>query len=195
MTSDVAVLRAKTNALLERLRHATAVLDAERESLAIAEERVACVQQAQEIVQTVAQAVEQQVHARIAEVVSRCLRAVFDDPYEFRVEFDRRRGRTEARLVLVRDGIALDDPLNEVGGGVVDVAALALRIACLLLCRPACRRLLVLDEPFRNIRGDENRRRTRELLLGLANDLGMQIILNTDIPAYRLGTVLELGGC
>ena len=75
----------------------------------------------------------------------------------------------------------------------VDVAALALRLACVVLARPPRRRLLVLDEPFRFVRGRENRARTRRMLTGLAGDLGFQIILCTDIPEYRLGMIVEMG--
>jgi ABC-type uncharacterized transport system YnjBCD ATPase subunit len=94
--------------------------------------------------------------------------------------------------VFIKDGVVLDDPLNEVGGGVIDVASLALRLSCILLMRPPMRRLLVLDEPFSNIRGESNKARTREMLQMLATEMGIQIVINTDIPAYRLGTVVEL---
>lgn len=153
--------------------------------------------EAQRILQAVAQAVQQEVHTRIACVVSRCLAAVFDDPYEFRIAFDQKRGRTEARLILERRGVEFDDPVNQVGGGVVDVAALALRLACLMLARPLARRLLVLDEPFKNVRGAAYKARVRDMLTGLAEELGVQFILNIDLdvyPEFALGTVVRLGG-
>lgn len=147
---------------------------------------------AQQIVQSIAQTIQQQVHQQIATVVTRCLTAVFDEPYEFSIQFVQKRGKTEAQLQFTRDGLVLDDPLNEVGGGVIDVAALALRLAVILLSRPPRRRLLVLDEPWKNIRGEQNRTRTRQMLQRLAEELGIQFIINTDIPAYRLGTVVEI---
>ena len=107
--------------------------------------------------------------------------------------FDRKRGKTEAQLVFERDGVQLEDPLNEIGGGVVDVAALALRLSSILLSRPPMRRFLALDEPFKSIRGKENRARTRLMLQRLAEDLKLQILINTDIPEFQLGTVVELG--
>jgi len=151
------------------------------------------VEEAQRIAQSVAQAIQQTVHRRIADVVSRCLLAVFDEPYSFKIEFDRKRGKTEAVMVFERGGAKLDDPLNEIGGGVVDVAAFALRLACLLLKRPAGRRMLVLDEPFKCLRGGQNRARTRVMLERLSEELGLQLLICTDIPEYRLGTVVELG--
>jgi DNA repair exonuclease SbcCD ATPase subunit len=150
---------------------------------------------ARAIVQEISAAVQQKVHDKIAGIVEKCLATVFEDAYEFQIRWDCKRGKTEAVLMFVRDGIELDDPLNQVGGGVIDVAALALRLASILLCNPKRRKLLVLDEPLKNVRGKENRRRVRNLLQSLADDMGMQIILNVDIdsyPEFSLGKLVEI---
>jgi len=93
-----------------------------KEGLMKAEEALVNLETAQEIVQTVAQSIQQQIHTRIADVVSRCLSAVFDEPYEFRIIFEQKRGKTEARLIFVRDEQEID-PMTAAGGGVIDVAA------------------------------------------------------------------------
>lgn len=148
--------------------------------------------EAQEIVQGIAQTIQQKAHEQISSVVTRCLNAVFEDAYDFRIKFERKRGKTEAKLVFSRDGVEFDDPLNEIGGGVIDVAALALRLSCILLSRPYKRRFVVLDEPFKNIRGLDNKERTRKMLLKLAEELKIQFVINTEIESFQLGTVIEL---
>ncbi len=187
--------RERVDELTTRRRIASESADRERAELEAGRSHLEAVGTARGIVQGVAQTVQQRAHGQIAAVVTRCLAAVFDDPYEFKIRFDRKRGKTEAVLAFERDGLILEDPLNEVGGGVVDVAALALRLACIMLSRPPRRRLLVLDEPFRNVRGVGNKRRMRRMLLRLAEDTGFQIVLNVDADAYpefRLGKVIEL---
>ena len=150
------------------------------------------VESAQSIVQGIAQAVQQKVQEKISAVVSRCLEAVFgDDAYEFAIRFDQKRGKTEARIVFVRDGKEFDDPLNEVGGGVLDVASLALRLACIIMSKPAVRKLLILDEPFSAVRGVKYRNRTRKMLERLSEEMGIQWIISTDVEAFRLGTVVD----
>lgn len=178
-------------------RHRTACDQVEREERALYEvkDRLKCVAEAQEVLQSIAEGIQQQAHEQIRGIVSRCLEAVFDDPYEFVIRFEKKRGKTEAVLAFVRDGLELDDPLNEVGGGVIDVAAFALRVACVFLARPVRRRLLVLDEPFRNLRGSGNKRRLRVLLLSLSDELGMQFLINVDrdsYPEFALGKIVEL---
>lgn len=152
--------------------------------------------EAQSIIQLIAQTMQQKAHKRISGLVSRCLSSVFSEPYEFRIVFDRKRGKTEARMEFERDGIVLDDPFNQIGGGVIDVAALALRLACIMMVQPRRRRLLVLDEPLKNVRGKQNRHRVRLLLETLAEEMDMQIILNVDIdsyPEFAVGDILEIG--
>ena len=145
---------------------------------------------AQAHVQKVAQTVQQQVHRQVASVVTRCLAAVFDKPYAFEIEFARKRGRTEAALWLVRDGKKYD-PKDGVGGGVRDVAALGLRLAKLLLELPRRRRLLVLDEPFRNL-SKKYRPKMVALLNSLSRELGVQFVIVTHESEYVIGKVVEL---
>ncbi len=155
-----------------------------------ADERCANTEEAQQILQTVAKVVQQVVHNRIAGVVSRCLESVFDEPYEFRITFDRKRGRTEAELSFVRGGLEVD-PLTASGGGVVDVAAFALRLACLKLAKPPIRQLVVLDEPFRFVSVDY-RPRVKEMVERLAKDMGIQFVIVTHMEDLRIGKIIEL---
>lgn len=150
------------------------------------------VEKSQAVVQEIAQQIQQVAHAQVASVVSRCLRAVFgDEAYEFRILFEQKRGRTEATLVLRRGDVVLDDPLHEAGGGVIDVASFALRLACLLLARPHRRRLLVLDEPFKHL-DKENQQRAGLLLQSLAEELGVQFVIVTHSDYLKVGKVIEL---
>jgi len=184
------------NELLLKRSNAVAMLEAEEEELEQVTIDLDHSEQAHAIILNIAQTIQQTVHARISNTVTRCLNSVFSDPYEFQIQFERKRGKTEARMVFLRDGLVLDDPLNQVGGGVIDVAAFGLRLACIMMIRPRRRRLLVLDEPLKNVRGKDNRMRVRMLLESLAEEMDMQIILNVDIdsyPEFAIGNVLEMG--
>jgi DNA repair exonuclease SbcCD ATPase subunit len=164
----------------------------ERRELAAAQERLEQILTAQKLVQEVAEQVQTRAHQQIASVVTRCLKAVFgDDAYEFKIRFSQKRGRTEAQLLFVRDGLEIE-PTEAAGGGVIDVAAFALRLACLVLIRPQKRKLLVLDEPFRFL-SQEFRPAVRELLETLARETGIQMIVVTHIPELQIGKVIELG--
>lgn len=188
---SVTAIRKKTDKLLAEYRHAKRCVTEEKEHLAAASDAVQNAQEAQGILQGIAETVQNQAHQRIASVVSRCLEAVFgDNSYEFRIRFESKRGRTEANLVFVRDDEELE-PTEASGGGVVDIASFALRVACLVLSHPQKRRLLVLDEAFRFVSADYLPA-VREMLLTLAKEMGIQMVLVTHSPMLQVGKVIEL---
>lgn len=177
--------------ILTKYQESSHTVKKERRALKIAKAERAAAIRSQKLVQQVAQSVQEEAHKQIATVVSRCLESVFDEPYTFKIEFERKRGRTEARLVLERDGKTYTDPLNETGGGVADVAAFAARLAALMLTKPRLRRLLVLDEPFRYVSADY-RDRVRALLETLTEEMGVQIVMVTHSEQLMAGKVIEL---
>jgi len=170
----------------------TLALSREREAAALkqSQKHLEHSRQAQEVLQLLAQAVQQKAHERIAHVVSSCLSAVFDDPYEFHIEFERKRGRTEASLRFRRRGLEVD-PLTASGGGVVDVAAFALRIACLVMHRPRLSRVLIMDEPFKFVSA-QYQEGVRTMLEQISQEMKVQIVLVTHDLNLATGKVLEL---
>lgn len=147
-------------------------------------------EQAQSILQDTAQTIQNHAHQKIAEIVSSCLEGVFDEPYKFHIKFERRRGKTEAVLLFERQ-TALVDPLTASGGGVVDIAGFALRLASVLLSRPQRRRLIVLDEPFKFV-DREHREKIADLLASLAKRLQIQFVMVTHFPELRCGKIFSL---
>jgi hypothetical protein len=89
------------------------------------------------ILQAVGKEVQAIVHKRLADVVSRCLAAVFDDPYQIDIEFSAKRNRTEASITFVRDGQAVN-PMTASGGGCGGRGS---------LCPPYCCHLPAVSSP------------------------------------------------
>ncbi len=185
-------LRRQLNPLLAERNHACRQVKEEKECLTEAKQHTLDVQQAQKIVQELAEQIQHQVHARIAGVVTRCLKTVFEeDAPEFRISFVQRRGRTEADLRFVRNGNEYE-PKGASGCGAIDVAAFALRLVALLLKKPAGRRLLIFDEPMRFLNGERYQERVAELIQSLADEFKVQFIIATDDEFLKLGKVVEL---
>ena len=188
---DVEELRSTLDRKLADRRLAVDVRSRERAKLSECRDRLRHSLEAQALIQDVAQKVQETAHARIAGVVTSCLRAVFgDSSYEFAIRFDKKRSRTEARLVFLRDGEEID-PTTAAGGGAVDVAAFALRLVALSLRRPPVRRLLLCDEPLRFLSADY-RPAARELFEALARDMGVQMVFVTHSDELVCGKVIRL---
>jgi hypothetical protein len=138
------------------------------------------IEQAQSIIQIVAQQTQQKVKEYIENLVTISLQSVFDDPYEFVMEFVIRRGKTEVDLFFKRDG-ELFKPSGSVGGGIIDLTSFILRICFLtLLPNNEKNRTIILDEPFKWI-SKNYIDKAGELLQKLSKDLGYQFIFITHI--------------
>lgn len=134
-------------------------------------------EQAQLIIQEVAKQTQSQLEYHISDVVSMALSAVFDDPYEFSLRFVERRGKTEADIVFLREDEEVD-PLQSAGGGAVDVASFALRIALWSIGKPRSRNTIILDEPFRFLSADLQPK-AGEMMKLLSERMGIQFIIVT----------------
>ena len=115
---------------------------------------------------------------KISNIVNRCLVEIDPDTkYTFKLIFEEKRNQTEARCVLV-DGAGNETAPSSVGGGIQDILVFGLRLACLMLMRPAPSRVLVLDEPFKFL-SKGYRVPMLRLMESLCADLGVQILMVT----------------
>jgi DNA repair exonuclease SbcCD ATPase subunit len=132
---------------------------------------------AREIIREVGIKTQEQLSYHISDITSLALEAVFDDPYELLVEFVQRRNKTECDLLFSRDDNKID-PISASGGGAVDVASFALRIAAWSMASPKTRNTIILDEPLRFLSQDKQERASK-MLKELSDKLGLQFIIIT----------------
>ncbi len=136
-------------------------------------------EQAREIIREVGLKTQQQLSFHISDITSLALEAVFIDPYKLIVEFVQRRNKTECDLYFDRDGNRVE-PLQASGGGAVDVAAFALRIASWSMQRPKSRNVVILDEPFKHLKGVRENILVLDMVNEISKKLGIQIIMVSD---------------
>ncbi len=137
-------------------------------------------EQAREVIRTVGLKTQEQLQYHISDITSLALEAVFKNPYELVAEFVQRRNKTECDLLFERDGERLD-PLSASGGGTVDVAAFALRIASWSMQRPKSRAVLIMDEPMRFLSND-HQEQASAMIKEISQKLGIQFIIITHEP-------------
>jgi DNA repair exonuclease SbcCD ATPase subunit len=137
-------------------------------------------EKARELIREAGLKTQEQLQYHISDITSLALNAVFDDPYELQAEFVQRRNKTECDLYFVRDGERVS-PMDASGGGAVDVAAFALRIASWSMSRPHSRPTIILDEPMKNL--DKMRQeKGSEMIKEVSKRLGIQFIIVTHEP-------------
>lgn len=136
-------------------------------------------EQAIVLFQDVCQKTQAQVQEHLADIVSISMNAIFNHPYELNAEFVQRRGKTECDLMFLRDGEKLD-PLASSGYGAVDVASFALRVALWFINGKQSAPVLILDEPFKHLKGLRENQRVLSMMRDIAKTFGLQIIMVSD---------------
>ena len=137
------------------------------------------IEKAQIIIQSVAKDTQNQITEHISDLVSMALAAVFPDPYEFNIEFVEKRGKTEAEISFIRNGEKIN-PMQASGGGAVDIASFALRVALWSLQRPKTSNTIILDEPMKFL-SKNMIDKAGEMIKLLSEKLKIQFIIVTHI--------------
>jgi DNA repair exonuclease SbcCD ATPase subunit len=141
-------------------------------------------EKAREIIREVGLKTQQQLQIHISNITSLALDAVFDDPYELKVDFVQRRNKTECDLTFVRDGNEVK-PIDAAGVGAIDIASFALRVASWSMAQPHSRNVLILDEPFKHLRGDYENQQVLKMLKIMSEKLHLQIIMIGDVKVPK----------
>jgi DNA repair exonuclease SbcCD ATPase subunit len=134
------------------------------------------VEEAHAFLQKVAKETQEHLKFHIEDIVNLAVDAVFPDKYEFKVEFEIKRGQTEARIFLLSEDGEEVNPMDDSGGGIVDITAFALRIAAWTLSKTD--NVILLDEPARFVSKDLQPK-FGEILKTLSKRLNLQFIIVT----------------
>jgi len=117
-------------------------------------ERAVVLGEARDVVNTVLLVTQEQVKTHVENIASLALNIVYGDDYSFELEYEVKRNQTEITPWIVHLGERCS-PRDSVGGGVVDVCSLALRLAMWSLMEPQPTPVFILDEPGRFISRDK----------------------------------------
>lgn len=138
-------------------------------------------QEESELLKLVSRTSKEYVKTVIENVVTEGLRSIFfDRDFRFTIKIKEERKVASAEFNLeerVKKEWKIRD-FKSVGGGVIDVVSVLLRISGLVLRRPPQRKILFLDEPFKHM-AKEYLPKASAFLSKVTKELGMQIILTT----------------
>ena len=145
------------------------------DSLEIAKERVTTVNKARAYFQEIAETTQRDVADTLSVIITSAIKAVFDtDEYRCEIIFGTARNQSDAKLILIKGEEEIDDPLDSISGGMIDVAAFAARVGFIFL--KGSRKVLIADEPFKGV-SEDFKGRCPEMLRLLSEQLGMQFII------------------
>ena len=132
---------------LARLRQDRAAVAAD---LAAAQAESAVQADARDALNAVLAATQAEVVGVVEELVGQALAGVYGPDHAFKLDFEVKRNQSEATPWVLRGGERYS-PRDEVGGGVVDVCSVALRLAIWAITTPRAAPLFVFDEPAKHL--------------------------------------------
>ena len=172
----------KYRSYLDRLKgrqeEITTGLDKNKALLTQVTKDIEYTQEAQVLIQTAAQMTQEELKYHVSELVTLALASVFEEPYEFVVDFVQRRNQTECDLFF-KSGENLIEPLEASGGGAVEVASFALRMSLWTLQSKRTRPIFILDEPLKWLQGRDYPEKGMKMIKDISDKLGVQIIMVT----------------
>lgn len=181
MATQVSDIQEHFNEVRSKRRFLQELLDVNLEKVVDAKLLVANQIKARWVLTEVAQMTQKKFKSKVESLVTMAIQSVFDRPFQFHLEFERKRNKMECRPIIteVVDGVerVYDDPENDMGGGAMDIISFALRIVLWSLERPPSRNVIILDEPMKNM--GKLITLGGQVLREISHRLGFQLIIIT----------------
>ena len=124
-----------------------------------------------------------QVHfqSQVESLVTKAIRAVYDRPLEFKLEFIRKANKLQCIPKITEGGNEFDLEFDK-GGGLIDIVSFAFRVVLWSLQDPRSRPIFPLDEPMRFVGKGVLLDRAGAILRQMSHELGLQLIIVTHEP-------------
>ncbi|MCR4430584.1 MAG: ATPase [Tepidanaerobacteraceae bacterium] len=129
-------------------------LKSKEEELGKIEKKIDILEQVRILLQRASEYAREQIKQQIEMLVTHCLQFVFGPALEFKIELNEIRGKADAEFYVIStfgDVQVKTKPQDARGGGIVDVIALALRIAVIQSTNFYSDGPLILDEPAKHV--------------------------------------------
>jgi len=119
----------------------------------------------------------------VEQLVTMAIKSIFDRPFQFKVDFDLKRNKSECFL-RIQEGEDEEPfiPKEELGGGMLDAISFSLRIVLWSLQNPRSCNTIFLDEPWKFIGQDELLDRAGSMLREISQRMNIQFIITTHQP-------------
>jgi len=97
----------------------------------------------------VARATQEEIKDKIEKLVTLAIRSIFEREFTFQLRFETKANRVYATPVIIEGEHEYDNIKEDLGGSMVDIVALALKIVLWSMEEPKKRNIFIVDEPFR----------------------------------------------
>lgn len=132
-------------------------------------------EEARTVFTSVLEKIQEETKARIEGLVTLAIQSVFEsEDIFFKIKFEQKNNRVYAVPLIVENDQEYE-PEEDMGGGIIDVISVALRIILWHMETPRKRNILILDEPFRFT--GKLVPKAGEMLKYIAKNLNLQVVM------------------
>jgi len=135
--------------------------------------------QAAELIRQTQTQTHQQIKYQIAEAGTLILKTIFENPPKIHIEFETKRNQTECKILFEKNG-QMYLPTDENGLGAADIAGFGLRIAIWSLPARPTSCVIIMDEPFKHLKGSTANKLAIQAVKRISREFDMQIIMVSD---------------
>jgi ABC-type sulfate/molybdate transport systems ATPase subunit len=132
--------------------------------------------EAQSLLVKASEVIHKETVAKIENLITLCIRAVYRRPFQFRLAFKKGSKTAEAQPLII-EGDYEYHPKESKGGGMIELISFAFRVVLWWVTDPKTRNLFILDEPFK--KAGIYIREIGEMLKYLSKKLRLQMVLLT----------------
>ena len=138
-----------------------------------------------ELLTFISEVTKQKLKIGLESMTTYALLYVFNEDYKFLVEFDRRGNLQEIDFKILPPGrTEASDPLDSIGGGVLDVVSFVLRIIAIELSKPRINGFIAYDEPCKHL-STLYRLKMGEFFRYISQELNHQLIIVTHFEELK----------
>lgn len=141
-------LRAEYDQLVAKKKRLHLEIVEAKKNIRVAKRNVLDHEKARIVLTEISKETQKETKKRIESLITLAIRSVFDEKYTFKMRFETKNNRVYAYPIVEEDGMEMD-PEEDMGGGIIDVISVALRIILWHMESPRKRNVLLIDEPFR----------------------------------------------
>lgn len=176
---DVTSLRKRANKILARREILSQSLSLNRDKISSILEAEQDHVDALPIILKIGQIHRQFSLDKIESLVTSALRVVFEHPYTFKLRQEEKRGQIELVPIVVDGDLELEPALS-MGGGIIDVLSISLRIILWSMMQDKPESVMVMDEPARHVNSDKSVKNLSILFKQVSKSMGLQFIIVTN---------------
>lgn len=177
MQIDIEKIEHRYRNLAERLSFAQSEIKRGKKDRRVFKKELLHHEKARWVFAEVSKQIQTETRGRIEKLITLALRSVFEREFTFKLKLEHKANKIYAVPTIVEGGEEFTNLKEDLGGAMIDIISLSMKIVLWSMESPQRRNLFIVDEPFRFT--GRLVKKAGYMLKYLAEELNFQVIIVT----------------